>query len=267
MFPTSVGQFSKQMRRCNFRGLFKEILRSEHLLFFRDSKTDLQEWSHIYPHYNHISSILHKNTAIVPFLIFFLNPHLRICSRILEREEGRGRVRERGTSIWERNLNRLPLAHAPTGGRTCSLGMCPEQESNLQLLVYRTMLQPTKMPGRDPSHHLLILKCCLVLTSKDILVERKTPLYIKTFAITVSVNTLGTKTSLTSACTDVSNTQTVSASTMGSIFSAHGLDRVVFSQRLCCKPGVIPGEDDTTLSFKGVSVVYWSRHYWKTVCL
>ena len=39
----------------------------------------------------------------------------------------RGRDRER-----ERNIDRLPPIHVPIGDQTWNLGMCPDQELNLQ---------------------------------------------------------------------------------------------------------------------------------------
>ena len=57
-----------------------------------------------------------------------LYPHLRICLLILEREEGR----ERETAMWERNINRMPPIHAPTGYWTHNLGMCPDRKLILQ---------------------------------------------------------------------------------------------------------------------------------------
>ena len=44
-----------------------------------------------------------------------------------ERETKRRKYRH------ERNIDCLPPIHALTGGQTCDLGMCPDQESNLQL--------------------------------------------------------------------------------------------------------------------------------------
>ena len=60
------------------------------------------------------------------FLYFYL--HLKTCLLILER----GREGERTRNINMRNIDRLPLVHAPTGDQTCNLGMCPDQELNLQ---------------------------------------------------------------------------------------------------------------------------------------
>ena len=33
---------------------------------------------------------------------------------------------------YERNMDRLPLVHAPSGDQTCNPGMCPDQEWNWQ---------------------------------------------------------------------------------------------------------------------------------------
>ena len=47
------------------------------------------------------------------------------------REREREREREKETSMWKRNINRLPPVWAPTGDWTWNPGMCPDQESNL----------------------------------------------------------------------------------------------------------------------------------------
>ena len=63
------------------------------------------------------------------FIITILNPHLRI----LEREKGRvvgERGRERGRSVWARNIYGLPPVRALTQDRTSNWGMCPDQELN-----------------------------------------------------------------------------------------------------------------------------------------
>ena len=66
---------------------------------------------------------------------FFLNPHPKICLLILER----GRKREK-----ERNIDWLPLVHAPTGDQTCNLGMFLYQELNPQPLGLLEDTQPTE---------------------------------------------------------------------------------------------------------------------------
>ena len=47
--------------------------------------------------------------------------------------------------MWERNIDRLPLAHAPTGDWPCNPGMCPEQELNQQPFALQNdaQLSPT----------------------------------------------------------------------------------------------------------------------------
>ena len=84
---------------------------------------------------------------------FFLNHHLRKCLLILERGRGERneRARERETLTGERKTSVFLLIHTLTADHTCNLGMGPVQESNPQLLVYRTMLQPSKphWPGQD----------------------------------------------------------------------------------------------------------------------
>ena len=44
----------------------------------------------------------------------------------MEREGERGRE----SSMWERNINQLPLAQALTRDQPHNPGMCPDQESN-----------------------------------------------------------------------------------------------------------------------------------------
>ena len=58
---------------------------------------------------------------IILFIIFY--PHLRTCSLILERGYRRERKRER-------NIDWLPLTHAPARDQTYNPDMCSGQESN-----------------------------------------------------------------------------------------------------------------------------------------
>ena len=51
---------------------------------------------------------------------------------------------ERKTSLWETNIDQLPLIHAPTGGQTYNLGMCPHWELNPEHFEYGTMLHLTE---------------------------------------------------------------------------------------------------------------------------
>ena len=76
---------------------------------------------------------------------FFFNPHPRICLSIFKWERVREREREIEKCHCERKTSPL---HALTGNWTCNLGMCPDQELNLQLWTHGTMLQPNENPGQ-----------------------------------------------------------------------------------------------------------------------
>ena len=72
--------------------------------------------------------------------LFIINPHLKMCSLILERKgEGRAhRDRQRQTSMWETStretdINWMPPTHA--------------RNWTHNLLLHRMMLQPTEPPG------------------------------------------------------------------------------------------------------------------------
>ena len=73
------------------------------------------------------AAVLPQSSLITPSIYWVFNPHLRMCSLILETKEGR----ERETSMWERNINQLPLIHDPTRDQTHTPGMCSDQEPNL----------------------------------------------------------------------------------------------------------------------------------------
>ena len=47
-----------------------------------------------------------------------------------QKEGEGGRKRGRKSPMWERNINHLPLAQAPTRDQTRNPGMCPDQEFN-----------------------------------------------------------------------------------------------------------------------------------------
>ena len=47
----------------------------------------------------------------------------------------RGKEREREASMGKRNVDQLPPIHVPIGNGTRNLGVCPDQESNLQTFV------------------------------------------------------------------------------------------------------------------------------------
>ena len=61
---------------------------------------------------------------------------------ILERGEGRERERERNIDMRQKHRS-----VAMTRVRTHNLGMCPDWELNLNLLVYQTTLQPSESHG------------------------------------------------------------------------------------------------------------------------
>ena len=61
--------------------------------------------------------------------VFVFNPYPRIYLLIF-RERGSGGEGDRETSMWERNINQLPPARAPTGIKTLNLGTRRGQVSN-----------------------------------------------------------------------------------------------------------------------------------------
>ena len=61
-----------------------------------------------------------------PPLYYSFSPHQRTCLLILGREGS-----ERETSMWEGNIDWLPLTCAPTGTKPHNLGICPDQKSHL----------------------------------------------------------------------------------------------------------------------------------------
>ena len=72
-------------------------------------------------------------------LWFFI---LLLCFFKREREGGRKRGRE--TSMWERNMDQLPLLSAMTRDQTCNPGMCPDWELNPQPFALQEDDQPTE---------------------------------------------------------------------------------------------------------------------------
>ena len=50
----------------------------------------------------------------------------------------------RGTSVWERNINWLPAARAPTRDPTCNPGICPDWELNPWPFSLWDIAQPTE---------------------------------------------------------------------------------------------------------------------------
>ena len=84
------------------------------------------------------------------FLLLFFNPYLRIFFHcFLEREEGK----ERGTSMWERNIVWLPNpVCTPTGDGTCNPGLCPDQESNRLFITLQDDVHMTEPHGSVMQH-------------------------------------------------------------------------------------------------------------------
>ena len=68
----------------------------------------------------------------------------------LESREGRDKGRE--TSMWQRNMGRLPPACTLTGDWNLNPGMCPDLESNHNLTLCRTTLQPIEPHQSGPAH-------------------------------------------------------------------------------------------------------------------
>ena len=62
---------------------------------------------------------------------------------------GRGKKRKRDTSMWERNINQLPVT-GPSQG-PCNLGKYPDWESNPRPLGIQDVFQPTEplQPGQS----------------------------------------------------------------------------------------------------------------------
>ena len=87
------------------------------------------------------------------FFFFFFN---------LDRE--RGKEREKNWCEREAFIGcllyapRLGIVHALTGNQTCNLGICPDQESNLQPFSFMRTFQPTEshQPGQYMSFSLSI---------------------------------------------------------------------------------------------------------------
>ena len=59
-------------------------------------------------------------------------------------DKGEGREKEKATSIWEKNINRLPLVCALTWDQARNPGMCPYWESNCQPFTLWDDTQPTE---------------------------------------------------------------------------------------------------------------------------
>ena len=75
-------------------------------------------------------------------------PHLRTCSLILKKREGRK------TLIWERNINWLPLAHTLTGTKPATQACDLTRNQTYDLSVYETMLEPIEPYWPELRQHL-----------------------------------------------------------------------------------------------------------------
>ena len=105
-------------------------------------------------------SLVQNVKFFIYFTIIFFKPHQRICLLILEREEGgrkreRERERKQETSLWERNIDRLPLVSSPTRDPTQNL-VCALTGNWTQPFSVGAMLQPAEAPGLGSSLFLLI---------------------------------------------------------------------------------------------------------------
>ena len=90
------------------------------------------------------------------FIYLFLKDFIYL---FLERGEGRERERER-------NMDLLFLVHAPTGDRTCNPGLCPDWESNCDLLLSGRCPTNWATPVRAFPSLLTILTCLHLEHSK-----------------------------------------------------------------------------------------------------
>ena len=87
--------------------------------------------------------ILIYSTIVTKEFLFIFYPYSRTYLPILETGDEREREKERNTGVKE-NVDRLPLVHTPVRDWTLSLGICPDQESNLRSFGLQGMLQPTE---------------------------------------------------------------------------------------------------------------------------
>ena len=93
----------------------------------------------------------------------------KTCLLISERRKGR--ERERNIDVRERH-RMVASSTCPTGDKTHILGMCPNQELNLQPFGLWDNVQPTE--PHWPGPHPLFLKRCYVL----VLLKKKKPVHI-----------------------------------------------------------------------------------------
>ena len=100
-----------------------------------------------------------ETSGVFWVLVFVFNPHPRTFSfhcflaREERKEEGRKTSIVASHTLPDCGSVPGPGIQPPwTRDLTCSLGMCPYQESNLQPFSYRSMFQPTEphQPGLQP---------------------------------------------------------------------------------------------------------------------
>ena len=84
----------------------------------------------------------------------YVSMYVCMYAFILEEEEGREKERKRN-SMWESNMDRLPLVCAPAGDGTRIPGMCPDQESTWRPIVLWDDAQPTE-PHTSGQPHLVL---------------------------------------------------------------------------------------------------------------
>ena len=74
--------------------------------------------------------------------------------------DGEGERKRRETSMCERNINQLPLVHAPTWKQAHNPGMCPHQESNQGPFTLQDNIQPTELYQLRWLFLILLIKSC-----------------------------------------------------------------------------------------------------------
>ena len=87
---------------------------------------------------------IHTHTHIYTYICMYVYVYIYVCMYMREKGRKRERERELETSMWKRNINWLPSICALTRNWAHDLGICPDWESNLQLLVYGMTLQSTE---------------------------------------------------------------------------------------------------------------------------
>ena len=73
------------------------------------------------------------------------------------RERKGGRKKGKETQMWQRNIDRSPCVHAPTGDTTHNPAVCLNQVSNLQIFALWDDTQPTEPHQSGPVFSFLTL--------------------------------------------------------------------------------------------------------------